>query len=50
MIPVGKPSVGDEEIAAVSDVIRSGMLAQGAVAAFWNLSVISSHSRGLHKS
>jgi len=31
MIPVGRPVVGDEEIAAVSEVIRSGMLAQGAV-------------------
>jgi len=31
MIPVGKPFVGDEEIAAVGEVIRSGMLAQGAV-------------------
>jgi perosamine synthetase len=31
MIPVGKPYIGDEEIAAVAEVIRSGMLAQGAV-------------------
>ncbi|KAF1078998.1 DegT/DnrJ/EryC1/StrS aminotransferase family protein [Methanogenium sp. MK-MG] len=31
MIPVGRPLVGDEEIAAVTEVIRSGMLAQGAV-------------------
>lgn len=31
MIPVGRPLVGDEEVAAVSDVMRSGMLAQGAV-------------------
>ena len=31
MIPVGRPVVGDEEIAAVTEVIRSGMLAQGAV-------------------
>jgi perosamine synthetase len=30
MIPVGKPALGEEEIAAVSSVIRSGMLAQGA--------------------
>ena len=29
MIPVGKPALGEEEIAAVSAVIRSGMLAQG---------------------
>ena len=31
MIPVGRPLVGDEEIVAVTEVIRSGMLAQGAV-------------------
>ena len=31
MIPVGRPVVGDEEVAAVTEVIRSGMLAQGAV-------------------
>jgi len=31
MIPVGKPIIGDEEIAAVNEVMRSGMLAQGAV-------------------
>lgn len=30
MIPIGKPSLGEEEIAAVSNVIRSGMLAQGS--------------------
>jgi perosamine synthetase len=29
MIPVGKPALGEEEITAVSTVIRSGMLAQG---------------------
>ncbi len=29
MIPVGKPSLGDEEIEAVSGVIKTGMLAQG---------------------
>jgi len=29
MIPVGKPALGEEEIDAVSVVIRSGMLAQG---------------------
>lgn len=29
MIPVGKPTLGEEEIEAVSTVIRSGMLAQG---------------------
>ncbi|NYT06405.1 MAG: DegT/DnrJ/EryC1/StrS family aminotransferase [Methanomicrobiales archaeon] len=35
MIPVARPFVGEEEIAAVAEVMRSGMLAQGdAVAAF----------------
>ncbi|MDD1708361.1 MAG: DegT/DnrJ/EryC1/StrS family aminotransferase [Methanoregulaceae archaeon] len=29
MIPVGKPALGNEEIAAVSSVINSGMIAQG---------------------
>ena len=29
MIPVGKPTLGQEEIDYVSEVIRSGMLAQG---------------------
>lgn len=29
MIPVGKPAIGEEEIGAVAQVIRSGMLAQG---------------------
>ena len=29
MIPVGKPSLGEEEIEAVSAILRSGMLAQG---------------------
>jgi perosamine synthetase len=29
MIPVGKPALGEEEITAVSEVLRSGMLAQG---------------------
>jgi len=29
MIPVGKPTLGQEEIHSVSEVIRSGMLAQG---------------------
>jgi len=28
-IPISKPNVGEEEIAAVSNVIRSGMIAQG---------------------
>jgi len=28
-IPIAKPVIGDEEIAAVEDVLRSGMLAQG---------------------
>jgi len=31
MIPIAQPSIGDTEIAAVADVMRSGMLAQGAV-------------------
>ncbi len=30
-IPVARPLVGEEEIAAVTDVMRSGMLAQGSV-------------------
>ncbi len=30
-IPVARPIVGEEEIAAVADVMRSGMLAQGSV-------------------
>lgn len=30
-IPVARPLVGEEEIAAVADVMRSGMLAQGSV-------------------
>ena len=29
MIPIARPDVGQEEIDAVSDVLRSGMLAQG---------------------
>ena len=29
MIPVGKPAIGEEEITAVAEVMRSGMLAQG---------------------
>ena len=29
MIPIARPDIGDEEVAAVSDVLRSGMLAQG---------------------
>jgi perosamine synthetase len=29
MIPVVRPDIGEEEIAAVTDVLRSGMLAQG---------------------
>jgi dTDP-4-amino-4,6-dideoxygalactose transaminase len=29
MIPIARPDIGDEEIAAVTDVLRSGMLAQG---------------------
>ncbi|KDE56338.1 DegT/DnrJ/EryC1/StrS aminotransferase family protein [Methanoculleus sp. MH98A] len=32
-IPVARPLVGEEEIAAVADVMRSGMLAQGSVVA-----------------
>ena len=30
-IPVARPLVGEEEIEAVADVMRSGMLAQGSV-------------------
>jgi perosamine synthetase len=30
-IPIARPFVGEEEIAAVADVMRSGMLAQGSV-------------------
>lgn len=30
-IPVARPLVGEEEVAAVADVMRSGMLAQGSV-------------------
>ncbi|HDM91765.1 MAG TPA: DegT/DnrJ/EryC1/StrS family aminotransferase [Candidatus Korarchaeota archaeon] len=30
MIPISKPLIGDEEIRAVSEVLRSGMLAQGS--------------------
>ncbi|MDN5339900.1 MAG: perosamine synthetase, partial [Euryarchaeota archaeon] len=30
-VPVARPLVGEEEIAAVADVMRSGMLAQGSV-------------------
>jgi perosamine synthetase len=29
MIPIGKPLIGEEEIVAVAEVMRSGMLAQG---------------------
>ncbi len=29
MIPVARPDIGDEEIAAVTEVLRSGMIAQG---------------------
>jgi dTDP-4-amino-4,6-dideoxygalactose transaminase len=30
-IPIAKPNVGNEELAAIGDVLRSGMLAQGKV-------------------
>jgi len=33
MIPVARPVVGEEEIAAVAEVMRSGMLARGSVVA-----------------
>jgi perosamine synthetase len=33
MIPIAQPAIGEEEIAAVADVLRSGMLAQGEVVA-----------------
>jgi len=33
MIPVARPMVGEEEIAAVAEVMRSGMLARGSVVA-----------------
>lgn len=33
MIPVAKPIIGDEEIAAVVEVLKSGQLAQGSVVA-----------------
>ena len=29
MIPIARPDIGDEEIAAVTEVLRSGMIAQG---------------------
>jgi dTDP-4-amino-4,6-dideoxygalactose transaminase len=29
MIPIARPDIGEEEIAAVTDVLRSGMIAQG---------------------
>jgi dTDP-4-amino-4,6-dideoxygalactose transaminase len=29
MIPIAKPEIGEEEIRRVTDVLRSGMLAQG---------------------
>ena len=29
MIPIARPDIGPEEIEAVTDVLRSGMLAQG---------------------
>jgi len=29
MIPIARPDIGDDEIAAVTDVLRSGMIAQG---------------------
>ena len=29
MIPIAKPDIGPEEIEAVTEVLRSGMLAQG---------------------
>ena len=29
MIPIARPDIGEEEVAAVSEVLRSGMLAQG---------------------
>jgi dTDP-4-amino-4,6-dideoxygalactose transaminase len=29
MIPIARPDIGEEEVAAVSDVLRSGMIAQG---------------------
>jgi len=28
-IPIARPVIGDDEIAAAADVLRSGMLAQG---------------------
>ena len=31
MIPVVKPIISDDEIRAVTDVLKSGMLAQGKV-------------------
>jgi len=31
MIPIAKPSIGEEEIEAVAEVMRSGMIASGAV-------------------
>ena len=33
MIPVARPVVGEEEISAVAEVMRSGMLARGSVVA-----------------
>jgi len=29
MIPIARPDIGEEEVAAVSEVLRSGMLVQG---------------------
>ena len=29
MIPLVRPDIGEEEISAVTDILRSGMLAQG---------------------
>ena len=29
MIPIARPDIGEDEVSAVSDVLRSGMLAQG---------------------
>ena len=29
MIPIARPDIGQEEVAAVTEVLRSGMIAQG---------------------
>ena len=38
MIPLVRPDIGEEEISAVTDILRSGMLAQGPRSPSWRRS------------